>query len=377
MNIHGLSRFFQTIDWLLLGAIVCITGAGLITMYSFGDVNTFFDRQVIWLVVSLVVFFVIANFDVSFLRRTSVVMIIFVAILILLGLLFIVGSVFSGSQSWFNLGLFSVQPAEFAKLALIILLAKYFSKRHVEIKLFQHILVSGIYAGILFLLILAQGDFGSAIIIFAIWLGMVVFSGISKKHIAFIFILGAAAFGALWMGVFEDYQKQRIISFARPLQDVQGTGYHALQSTITVGSGQVLGKGIGYGTQSRLKFLPEYQTDFIFAAFAEEWGFIGTVFLLLLYLFVLWRIILHALRARTNFETLFAVGLVILFLSHMIVHVGMNIGLMPVTGITIPFMSYGGTNLLASFVGVGLLMAMRRFERPAHRDRLKNEFLGA
>jgi rod shape determining protein RodA len=205
---------------------------------------------------------------------------------------------------------------------------------------------------------------------------MVLVSGISKKHFLIVFFVGAVAFAGLWGYVFEDYQKERIQTFIHPLTDIQGAGYNAYQSTIAVGSGQVLGKGIGYGTQSKLQFLPEYETDFIFAAFAEEWGFVGVIIVLLLYGVVIWRIILNAMYGATNFEILFGVGLAILFMSQFIVHVGMNIGLLPVTGTTVPFLSYGGSHLITEFVGLGILMGMRRYRRAAHKDDIKKEFLG-
>jgi rod shape determining protein RodA len=166
------------------------------------------------------------------------------------------------------------------------------------------------------------------------------------------------------------------LSFVHPLADVQGAGYNANQSTIAVGSGQLLGKGIGYGTQSKLKFLPEYETDFIFAAFAEEWGFLGVVSFLLLFGVVIWRILANAYCGATNFEILFGVGLATLFFSHFAIHVGMNMGLLPVTGITMPFLSYGGTHLLTEFIGLGILMGMRRYRRPVHKDIIENEVVG-
>ena len=169
-----------------------------------------------------------------------------------------------------------------------------------------------------------------------------------------VFLIGAILFGGLWFYVFKDYQKKRIMTFVYPLTDVRGAGYNAYQSMIAVGSGQLLGKGIGYGTQSKLKFLPEYQTDFIFAAYAEEWGFLGVILLFSLYGILMWRIISNTYRGATNFEILYGAGLAILFMSHFIINVGMNIGLLPVTGITLPFMSYGGTHMLASFIGLGI-----------------------
>ncbi|MFT5179814.1 MAG: rod shape determining protein RodA [Candidatus Paceibacteria bacterium] len=373
---NSLKEVFSRIDWLLFGAVVLISSAGLITMNSFVGDNTFFTRQVIWIGIGIGIFFVFSLIDFKFLRRTSVITWLFFIVIGFLLSLFIIGSTVKGAKSWIDFGIFSFQPAELAKLVLILLLAKYFSRRHVAIKNVKHIFISGIYAGLLTLLVLVQPDFGSAIIIFFIWLGMVFVSGISKKHVAFVFIAGLISFGFLWTSVFEDYQKTRLVSFIHPLEDIQGAGYNAYQSTITVGSGEFWGKGVGYGTQSRLQFLPEYQTDFIFAAFAEEWGFAGVMLMFFLYGVVIWRILLISIRGATNFEILYGVGLVIMIVTHFTIHVGMNIGLLPVTGITIPFMSYGGTHILVVFMGLGILMGMKHYARAAHRDVVKNEFLG-
>ncbi|MAJ97316.1 MAG: rod shape-determining protein RodA [Parcubacteria group bacterium] len=371
-----LQRYFGHIDILLLGSAVLITLAGLVTMQAYGDANSFFEKQVIWLSISVAVFFVCSFIDFRFLRRTNIVTILFGITVLLLLLVFVFGDVVKGAQSRFNFGGFAVQPAEYAKLVIIALLAKYFTRRHIEIAHIRHILLSGVYALIIFLLILLQPDFGSAIMIAFVWFGMVLVSGISKKHLLAVFIGGTLAIAGMWMFVFADYQKDRILTFLNPLADVRGAGYNAYQSTIAVGSGQFLGKGIGYGTQSKLQFLPEYETDFIFASFAEEWGFVGVVFLFMLFGILLWRILMHATLGATNFETLFALGVAILFISHFTVHIGMNIGLLPVTGVTLPFMSYGGSHLLIEFAALGMIMGMSRYSRTVHRDDAQREFIG-
>jgi rod shape determining protein RodA len=224
--------------------------------------------------------------------------------------------------------------------------------------------------------VLIQPDFGSAIIIFFIWLGMVLTSGLSKKHLFILIIAGIVVFAGLWNFGFKDYQKNRIKNFIDPTADIHGTGYNAYQSTIAVGSGQIWGKGVGYGTQSRLKFLPEYQTDFIFSAYAEEWGFIGVLILFTFFGIVVWRIILTTMYGETNFEILFGSGVAILIIVHFIINIGMNIQLLPVTGTTLPFLSYGGTHLLTEFAGLGVLMGMRRYRRIAHKDEINHEFIG-
>jgi rod shape determining protein RodA len=204
---------------------------------------------------------------------------------------------------------------------------------------------------------------------------MVLVSGISKKHLFLVFSIAAVSFTLLWNYGFAQYQKDRIKTFIHPLADIRGSGYNANQAMITVGSGQLLGKGIGYGTQSRLNFLPEYQTDFIFAAFAEEWGFVGVIILFLLFAIIFWRIFHYAIRGETNFEILYASGLAIFLMTHLIINIGMNIGIMPVTGIPVPFMSYGGSHLITEFFALGILMGMKNYSRATHKEVVKDEYL--
>jgi rod shape determining protein RodA len=374
-------RRFAHMDWILVGATIPLLCAGLVTMNSFGgDIGSsgthFFIRQIIWIVVSLGVFFGLSLTDFHFLRKTWVSVSLFVLSCASLSLLFVIGHISRGAASWFSFGIFSLQPSDFVKLALVIILAKYFSRRHIEIANVRHILVSGFYALVIFGLVLIQPALGSAIIIFFIWLGMVLVSGISKKHLALMFLVGIAAFAVLWNFGIKEYQKNRILNFVHPLTDIQGTGYNAYQSTIAVGSGGLLGKGVGYGTQSRLKFLPEYQTDFIFAAFAEEWGFVGAAILFFLFGLIIWRIVRIAMAGQTNFEILFGAGVALLITVQFIVNVGMNIELLPVTGTTLPFVSYGGSHLVTEFAAIGILIGMRRYSRTAHKDMAKNEFIG-
>ena len=363
------------IDWTLFLSTLPLLVAGLVTMSSFSGQNYFFERQLIWIGISLGIFFIFSFIDWRFLRRSEVVTALYIFTLVVLSLLFFASQI-RGSQSWFSLGGVSLQPSDFTKLVLIIVLAKYFSRRHVEIANIRHIIMSGAYTLIPFALILIQPDFGSGMIIFFIWLGMIMVSGVSKKHLLLVATLMLVAFSLAWLFVFAPYQKARIVTFIHPLADIRGAGYNAFQSQIAVGSGQILGKGVGYGTQSRLSFLPEYQTDFIFAAFAEEWGLIGVTLISLLFGLVIWRIMVNARVGATNFETLFALGLAIMLMSHFVVHVGMNIGLLPITGLPLPFLSYGGSHLLAEFAGLGILMGMRKYSLAYHRDDIHNEFLG-
>ncbi len=366
----------RRIDWWMVFAIIPILCASLATMHSFTGDNAFAFHQFLWIIVSLAAFFGVGFIDMRFLRSTWISVAMFTVSVSLLGSLFVLGKVSHGAASWLSFGFFSFQPSDFAKLALIIILAKYFSRRHIEIANVRHILVSGAYAFIFFVLVLVHPDLGSAMIIGLIWLGMVIVSGISKKHLMAMICIGLVTFGLLWVFAFKEYQKDRIRNFVNPVADIHGAGYNAYQSTIAVGSGGMWGKGLGYGTQSRLKFLPEYQTDFIFAAFAEEWGFAGIFILFTLYGIIIWRIIRNALHGATNFEILFGAGVAVFFIVHIIVNVGMNIHLLPVTGTPLPFMSYGGTHIMTEFLVLGILMSMRRYSRSAHKDAVKNEFIG-
>jgi len=366
-------RTWAHVDWILLSAATIIALAGLITMHSFSAENTFFDKQIIWIVAGFTICLIASVIDFRFIRATAPVAIFFVGTIAMLTLVLFLGDVTKGAQSRFDLGAFAAQPAELAKIVLIIVLAKYFARRHVEIAHYKHILVSGAYTLLLFGLIFLQPDFGSAIIVGSIWFGMILVAGISKKHLAMVFITAALVGAGMWSFVLQDYQRERIMTFLYPLADIQGAGYNAYQATIAVGSGQMVGKSIGYGTQSKLEFLPEYQTDFIFAAFAEEWGFIGVLLLFGLFGIVFMRILQHATRGATNFETLFASGVAILFLSHFVVHVGMNIGLLPVTGTTIPFMSYGGSHLLVEFLALGMIIGMSKYGRSVSAPRAHAE----
>jgi len=363
----------QHIDWLMLGAALLLVAAGLVTMNSFAEPNAFFEQQLVWVALALLAFFGASVVDWRFLRTTRVVMTLFVVSALALLLLFVLGTVTKGAINRFDLGIFFLQPSDPAKLVLIILLAKYFSRRHIEIAHIRHIIVSGVYAFIFFVLLFLQPDFGGAIIVFCVWLGMVLVSGLSKKHLLLVALSGITVFAGLWMFVFQDYQKARIKIFLNPLTDIQGAGYNAYQSTVTVGSGQLLGKGVGFGTQSRLQFLPEYETDFIFAAFAEEWGFIGVILLTACFGVLLWRILDEAMHGATNFETLFAIGIALMLVVPWIVHVGMNVGVLPITGTVLPFVSYGGSHLVIEFLGLGMLAGMRRYRRAAHPEVLGGE----
>jgi rod shape determining protein RodA len=378
VSAQSFKNFFSAFraDWTLLLPALTLSLLGILTMSTFGQGASLAPRQFFWLLVAAIMYIGFASFDMRFIRRTQVVMALFVISSILLALLLVSVHPILGSRAWFSLGPISFQPADLAKFALIALLAKYLSRRHVEIGNFRHIIVSGAYTLTFAILILLEPDLGNAIVFGTIWLGMMLVSGISKKHLAILGIIGFVVASVLWFGGLKPYQRARIVSFVNPAADIHGAGYNAYQAKIAIGSGELFGKGVGYGTQSKLRFLPEYQTDFIFAAFAEEWGFAGVILLLLLYALLFARLAQIARASATNFDSFFTLGVLILFAAQLAMHVGINLGLLPVTGTTIPFMSSGGSHLILEFMSLGIVTSLARHGRGAVRDSSENEYLG-
>lgn len=354
-----LSAYFRRLDWWLLTAVIPLIVFGLLTMKrlgpSGGDGDYFFYRQLLWLGMGMAAFMGAACFDVKrFEKRIIFLLLLWGASVALAALLFLAGPI-RGVKSWFTIGSFSFEPVEPIKLALILILAKYFSRRHIEITQWRHIFISAFYVAIPLVLVIRQPDFGSAFILLTLWAGMTLLAGVSMRQLAWLSVSAVFFFAVFWFFLFAPYQKERLVSFLNPLRDPAGAGYQTLQSKIAIGSGGLWGKGLGHGTQSRLHFLPESQTDFIFAAFAEEWGLsgIGILFLCLGILF--WRLTRAGIRARANFERLFIFGILLFFFTQIAIHVGMNLGMFPVTGIGLPFMSYGGSLLLTNFIALGLV----------------------
>lgn len=353
---------FKQFDWLLVGAILLLNAIGLISLFSLSQRSAlpFFYNQIIWSLIGFLALFLVSFTDYRFLRTQSYVLLaMYFLTLILLLSLFLFGDKTRGVVSWFYIGRVAFQPVEIGKLVMILLLAKYFSRRHIEIYRLRHLIISGIYILIPLLLVLVQPDLGSAIILLSLWIAIAVFSGIKLKHfILFVLLLAVISLFA-WNLALAPYQKERITSFLNPYEDPLGAGYNAIQAKIAVGSGKIFGKGVGYGSQSSLNFLPAAETDFIFAAFAEEWGLIGALMLFGAFAVLFWRIIKIGLNVSDNFSRLFTLGFASIILSQFIVHVGMNIGLMPITGITLPFVSYGGSSFVSLMIGVGILQNIK------------------
>lgn len=369
-------KLFKRIDGWIFFSLIPLMVLSLSTLNGFntGGVDLM-QRQLIFMAIGFGLYILLSHIDLSFVKQSRFLLGLYLLGIGLLTALIFLGSTNKGATSWFDLGGFSFQPSELLKLILIFVLAKYLARRHVEIRAMKHVIITGLYFVIPFILILLQPDFGSALIVFIIWFGMILAAGISKKHLLLLFGIGSLAFVFMWGFVFQDYQKARIKTFIDPLSDIQGAGYNAYQSVIAVGSGEIVGKGVGYGTQSRLSFLPEYETDFIFAAVSEEWGFIGSIIILILFGVIVLRIILLGYRMHSNFELLFSLGVALYYMSHVLVNVGMNIGLMPVTGVPLPFMSYGGTHIVIEYMALGIVMSFCKSTRSVYKDNSPDVFL--
>ncbi len=373
--INYFTNFIKKIDFILLFCLLSISIFGLLTMSSFSLGDSYTVKQSTWILLGVASFLFFSRVEFDFLKDTKAVMFAYISSnLLLLATLFF-GSTIKGSKAWISFGGVSLQPADFAKLALIILIAKYFSRRHIEIKNIRHIVVSFAYVALPVFLTLLQPDFGSAMVLLMIWFIMVMVSGLSKKHFLSMFGVGILIIFILWTSVFKAYQKDRLLNFFDPGRDIRGSGYNVYQSQMAIGSGGLLGKGVGFGTQSRLNFLPEHETDFIFSAYAEEWGFVGVSILLALYFALLSRIVFVASNVNDNFFALMSLGIFSWFFVHTFINIGMNLGVLPVTGIPLPFMSYGGSSFLSGSIALGIVasFSVNRFKQ---RKNYKNEFLG-
>lgn len=286
-------------------------------------------------------------------------LILFGAGLLALGAVFIFGREIRGSLSWFYFGAFSFQPIEFVKLVIIIVLAKYFSLRHVELYQMRHIIISGIYMALPVVLVLIQPDLGSALTLLFIWLGVILIAGIRRFHFFLLILSGSLAAILGWFFLLKDYQKERILTFLDPSLDPLGSGYSKIQSLIATGSGGFWGKGLGHGTQGILGFLPESHTDFILASFSEEWGFLGVIFLFVIFGVIFYRLAKNFLESQNNFARFFIMGFMIMLISQLIINAGMNMGILPITGIPFPFLSYGGSSLVSVFIALGIVQSIR------------------
>lgn len=350
-------RKFLKLDWIILVTIILLLAIGFLALYSVsrGDSGTDlgnFKKQLISAVVGIILMFSIAFFDYRALSFFSTKL-YFVTLLVLCLVLFF-GTTIRGTTGWIGFGAFHIQPVETAKLTMVIFLASFFSKKKSQLSIVVRITASVVLVCVPVYLIIKQPDFGSAMIIMLSWAVMLSISGISKKNLAILFLLGMTISFSSWF-VLRPYQKERLVNFVNPYNDPRGSGYNVIQSMVAVGSGSFLGKGIGHGSQSQLNFLPEKHTDFIFAVIAEEMGFLGAASVIFLLGLLLYRIKEVARLAGDNFGYLLAVGIMVMFFSQILVNIGMNIGVMPVAGVPLPFLSYGGSSLVAVFASIGIV----------------------
>lgn len=361
-------RLIQHFDWVLLFLIAVIGAISVLNLYSAtyairtASGSQIFMKQAYWFLMGFAVLLMMTFFDYHFLER--LIYPVYVLCLSLLGLVLVVGKVYSGSQRWLSLGGLSFQPSELMKFVMVIALAKYFSRHEEEKQVYglRELWRPFVLIVLPTILIIKQPDLGTGLIVFIVSFSMILFARIRWKSLMILTAVFFLAVPFMW-STLKEYQQKRILTFIEPGLDPLGAGYHINQSKIAIGSGLFWGKGYLKGTQTRLHFLPEQHTDFAFSVLAEEWGFIGSLLVLLLYLFlVLWGINI-ANNSRDKFGTLIALGIVAIIFWHMVINVSMTSGLLPVVGIPLILLSYGGTSIMTTMAGLGLLMniSMRRF----------------
>jgi rod shape determining protein RodA len=349
----------RRIDSVLFATAMAIVGIGLVTLYSAADQSMArLSGQLANLAVALVLMWLVANVPPQTLARAAVPLYVLAVVLLVGVALF--GVVVNGSRRWLNLGFMRFQPSELMKVAMPLMLAWYFQKFEGRIG-WKDFVLAAILIAIPTYLIKRQPDLGTALLIAASGFYVLFLAGLSWKIIIGLGALGAGVAPLLWPHL-HDYQRERILTFIDPTRDPLGAGYHSTQASIAIGSGGVTGKGWLNGTQTHLDFLPERHTDFIFAVFGEEFGLIGNAFLLLLYLLLIGRGMMIAAKASTLFGRLMAGSVTLMFFTYALVNMGMVSGVLPVVGVPLPFVSYGGTALVSLFIGLGILMSVQ-----AHR----------
>ncbi len=361
-------RLLKNFDWSILFVALVLSLIGAMTIYSAtrpifdAAQQPFYLRQFYWIGFSLICFFLIISVDYRWFIKFAYIF--FILGIILLIIVLVAGKKGMGAQRWISVGFLSFQPSEFFKIFFVVALSRYLSgiERNVALGFKELLKITLIFFLVPAILILKQPHLGTVIILFFIFLSMVITLGIRKKIIVLTVIIGIISLpfmGNILWGELKEYQKQRIISFVNPYVDPQGVGYHIKQSKVSIGSGGFRGKGYLKGTQGPLRFLPERHTDFIFSVFAEEWGFVGSISLFLLYLFIIMKGFDTVRRARDPAGSFLALGVTFMLSFYFIINIGMALGIVPVVGVPLPFMSYGGTALLSNFLFIGILVNVR------------------
>ena len=345
-------------DWFLISAIVLLAVISLVSLASLN--NVLFRQQFLWYVLFFFVLFVGCQIHWRWLVSQAWFRhgVYWLSVLLILFTMFQSGTI-RGTKSWILIGSFQFQPSEFMKISLILLLAGFFSRKYAEAWLGKNMLTSFLYTALPTALIMLQPDLGSALVLMGIWLGFLFMSGFHFRRLLLLFGGFLLAAVISWFFVLQPYQKERVTSFLFPDLDPLGASYNVLQSKVAIGSAGFLGKGFGFGTQTHLRFLPEAETDFLFAAFIEEWGVLGGIVLLLTFLFVVFRITNIGLRSVNNDYRFISLGVALVLMIHFFVNAGSNLGLTPVTGIPFPFLSYGGSHLLTLAVFISIIQRVK------------------
>jgi rod shape determining protein RodA len=353
--------WFAGLDAPLVWSIVALGIISALNLYGIGGADhTLFRRQLVIVALGIVVMLVVSTTNYRYLKNWTVPVLGFYGLSVALLASTLWFTEIRNIRAWVVVGGFQFEPSELVKLALVILLAKYFSQRHVHIRQFRHIVVSGIYIGIPAAIVLLQPDLGSAAIIGIVWLAMLLSVGINRRHLfllASVFLIGAYL---SWIWALAPYQKDRILAFVDPYRDPSGYGYHIIQSQTAIGAGGILGQGLGDGSQATLGYLPEPYNDFAFAALVEQFGFAGAALAIGLALMVVWRILHIGRASANNFARLFCIGVASVIAAHVFISTSVNIGLLPITGIPFSFLSYGGSHLLSLSVALGIVQSIAR-----------------
>jgi len=354
------TKNFLKFDWILFLTVFLLISLGMVALYSVSSVGEKlnlenFRKQFISISIgtALMLFFSFHDYRTFNSYSTKLY---FGVVAILTAVIFF-GTTIRGTSGWIGLGKYNFQPVEIVKIILVVFLASFLSKKRTELSIFLKVISSAVLIFIPFFLILKQPDFGSASIIIITWIAMLFVSGLNKKTMALLLIVGIAGFSLSFLFM-KDYQKQRIVNFVNPYNDPQGSGYNVLQSIVAVGSGGIWGKGLGHGSQSQLNFLPEKHTDFIFAVITEEMGFIGAMVVVALFAVILYRIKKTAQLARDNFGYLISIGVMAILSYQIFINIGMNIGISPVAGVPLPFLSYGGSSLISMMASIGIIQSI-------------------
>ena len=346
-------------DWLLFLTLLILSGAGIAAIWSTTGnmgLSSYFGKQIIYLIFALLAFSTLLLFDYHVF--SDFIVIIYLAGMASLGAVLMLGSSVHGNKSWINLGIFSAQPSELMKIVVIIALSKYYAELELDYLGFKELLIGGMIVFIPALMVKLQGDMGTAITFLPIYAVLSCLAGIRRKHLIALLLIVAIASPLTWF-VLKDYHKNRIETVFNPSSDPHRFGYQTIQSEIAIGSGKFLGKGFKQGSQGHLGFLPARFTDFVFAVLAEEKGFVGSIVILALFLFVSFRLYRTACEAKDKIGAMIVTGVLALMLFHVVINIGMVVGLLPIIGIPLPFVSAGGSALISYFVGMGLCMGIR------------------